>query len=113
MQANRKKHSLQEIMTIAIRLGKTVFQNSKQFLESESGVARHIPNYQVGIYACYIRDVGGFVRQLSGFVHQTTENIAHRGNVIFLHKMDTIFYVIDLGRRKGTTRRSLAYGVSV
>ena len=72
MQANRKKHSLQEIMTIAIRLGKTVFQNSKQFLESESllslglesGVARHIPNYQVGIYACYIRDVGGFVRQL-------------------------------------------------
>ena len=59
-----KKHSLQEIMTIAIRLGKTVFQNSKQFLESESGVAHHIPNYQVGIYACYIRDVGGFVRQL-------------------------------------------------
>lgn len=64
MQANRKKHSLQEIVTIAIRLGKTVFQNSKQFLESESGVAHDIPNYQVGIYSCYIRDVGGFVRQL-------------------------------------------------
>ena len=44
-----------------------------------------------------------------GFVHQTS---AHRGNVIFLHKMDTTFYVVDIGRRKGS-KKSLAFGVSV